>query len=150
MDIIDYRDLPPQEGFDLRVLLVPDLDAGPPEKETEAADLEYCSAWRNDQWSYVGCVVQASRVGVVLGESSVWSMEYGSYHTDAGELISMDPLIDQPGFGTLNPETGEVEREVTFANGYGSGLITEAVENAKATVAIINQVDAPCATPAQS
>lgn len=150
MDSINSRTLPPQEGFDLEAHLFYDEHGVSPRDMDDDPDDEYLRAWDNDMWHYTGVVVEASRAGVVLGSDSVWGMEYGSFRNSAGELVDMDPLADGGGFGTLNPETGQVEYEQNvFANGYSPDLIAEAIAAAKRTLAAINETE-PCETPAQT
>lgn len=46
------------------------------------ADFERLRAWCNDQWSYVGVIVTASRNGIDLGRASLWGIE-----SDAGDYL---------------------------------------------------------------
>lgn len=119
MDIIDRKDLGVVDGFKLEAVIVPDFDASPMEAECYSpADVE---AWKNDSWSYVGTIVTASREGVELGSASLWASEYGW----------------SPGWDRyISPLDGEGDE---FVNGYGNGLIKEAIEEAKKMVEKIQE-----------
>lgn len=114
-ETLDTKKLPAIDGFDISARIVPDTDSSPLDVDCYSA--EDIAAWREDQWSYVGTIVTASRHGIELGSASLWGSEYGS----------------SPGWGnrSISPLDGEGEE---FINGYGPGLIAEAVAEAKATV----------------
>jgi hypothetical protein len=115
MNTIDSKDVGTVDGFDITARLVPDEDTRPDEFECYTA--EQLDAWRNDDWSYVGTEITASREGIALGSAYLGGSEYGSL-----------PGIDQ----FVNPLNGDGD---AFVNGYGPGLITQAVTEANATLA---------------
>lgn len=69
--------LPAQDDFDLIAYIVEDTDADAESQydNKELADL--IKAWKNDEFRFVGVIVEASREGVTLGDASIWGSEYG-------------------------------------------------------------------------
>jgi len=116
----DSIDLESVDGYDLRAEMYDDEDSSP--FEADCYSPEDISQWRNDDWKYVVIVVTASRQGIDLGSDSICSMECGR----SGDRY-INPLRD---------DTGD-----EFAYGYGPGLITGAVADAKAALAAINAAD---------
>ena len=111
MTTIDGKLVGVIDGFDIEAKLVPDVDTSPGEFDCYSdGDI---AAWKRGDWSYVGTIVTASRVGVELGSSSLWGSEYGS----------------RPGAGWVSPLDGEGDE---FINGYGPQLIREAIGEATA------------------
>lgn len=49
------------------------------------ADFDYLRRWCNNQWSYCGVIVTASRNGIELGNASLWSVE----DSDRGYLLTV-------------------------------------------------------------
>lgn len=58
------------------------------------ADYEYLRAWCNDDWSYCGVIVTASRNGVELASASLWGIESnaGDYLRDVANELLEDAL----------------------------------------------------------
>lgn len=109
--IIERKSLGMIDGFAIVAVIVPDTDSHPDDADCYAeADKQ---AWREGRWSYVGTIVTAFQHGVELGSSSLWGSEYG-YSPSWGKDIS--------------PLDGEGDE---FVNGYGPGLIAEAIAEAK-------------------
>lgn len=113
---IDSRSIGKVDGFYITATLIPD-DTSP--YDSDCYDEEQIKSYMRDEWSYVGTIVTASLAGVPLGSSSLWGSEYGL----------------MPGVkGWISPLDGDGE---DFINGYGPGLISEAIENAKVTLSMI-------------
>lgn len=75
MNVIERRELGERDGFDLVALKVADDDTDIDDFDCyEPADVK---AWKDDDWSFVGVIVQASRDGIELGEASTWGTEDG-------------------------------------------------------------------------
>lgn len=76
-----------REGFCYRVKIVADDDADAPR-----ADFERLRQWCNDEWRYVGVIVEVERQGVKLATSSLWGIE-----DDAGDYLRevADELADE-------------------------------------------------------
>jgi hypothetical protein len=118
--IIDKRELPAQDGFDLRAELVPDYDGST--DDSDCYTPKQIAAWRNDDWRFVGIIVTASREGIDLGSASIWGTEYGDYiMTDED-----DNVID---WQWVNP---------AYDDDYLIDLVSEALDEARATVKKIN------------
>lgn len=115
-DVIDQKDIGQVNGFDITVYLVPDTDGDP--RHDGCYSSAAVDAWLNDEWSYVGSVVVASRDGVELGTSSLWGSEYG-WLPGAGRFVSPLDHADDP---------------AAFVNGYGPSLIIEATAQAEETL----------------
>lgn len=115
MDTIESRFVGTIDGFDISARLVPDVDATV--ADYDCYDEAAVAAWRRGDWSYVGTIVTASKAGITLGADSIWASEYG-YMPDVE--------------GRINPLDGEGDE---FVNGYGPGLIAEAISVAKAKLA---------------
>jgi hypothetical protein len=97
-----------------------------PDSESSTADADcytraQIDAWKRDEWSFVGCVVTASREGITLGHASLWGMESGRYtYTDEDDTVT--------GTGFVGPYTEAVD-----------DLITEAITDGAATLAKLCQ-----------
>lgn len=111
--------LEPVDGFTLTAYMLPDdmsrLD------DSECYGPEDIEAYEAGRWSFVGVAVVAEYNGVAYGDASIWGMEYGTW-ADGSEL---DPLADGPGFVVDGVATTD------FANGYGSGLVADALAEAR-------------------
>lgn len=120
MDSIDQRSLGEMFGFDITAYLVP--DDYPDISTYNDAQLR---AYHNGDWRLVGCIVQAcDEDGNVLGEDSIWGLEHGVLPDCRDDFINA--LEDGPGF-VINGE----EQPPTFANGYGTDLVYQAVQRAR-------------------
>jgi hypothetical protein len=111
---IDSKDLPAVEGFDIRISVVYDDDCHP--ESFDCYDEQQLKAWRNDEWTFVGVIVTASKRGIELGVSSLWGCERGWF---PGNKEFIDPLVDNP---------------------YIEDLVDEAVRSAKAELAQLLEV----------
>ncbi|MFD4406667.1 hypothetical protein ACFWPH_28290 [Nocardia sp. NPDC058499] len=135
--VLGVRDLPPQNGFDLRAVLVPDIDSTPYDADCYSA--EDIAAWQRDDWCYVELWVIASRCGIRLGDACIGNIEFGSLAE-----LECDPLPDAPGFTVVpidadgKPDDSRARTEITFGNGYGADLVDEALADARATLARLN------------
>lgn len=118
MDVIASKKLGSVDGFDLEARIVPDTDTTV--GDYDCYTKKQIAAWRNDEWSYVGTIVVASKAGVELGEAALWGSEYGR--------------VGVAGNGWISPLDGEGE---SFVNGYGPSLIAEALDAARETLAKI-------------
>jgi hypothetical protein len=60
------------------------------------ADYERLRAWCNDEWSYVGVIVTASRNDVELGSASVWGIESdaGDYLLETANELAADAIAE--------------------------------------------------------
>ena len=110
-DIIDTRDLGEQDGFELRAHLEPDPDGTPDDYDCYTGEQK--DAWRNDEWSFVTTVITASKASIDLGDAALCGSEYGWL-----------PGVEKP----VSPLNGEGD---AFVNGYGPGLIADAISQAK-------------------
>lgn len=115
---IDQRSLGTVDGFDIVAYLVPDTDSAP--TDFDCYSPEQIQAWREDEWQYVGTIVTASRAGIELGSASLWGSEYGFL----------------PTVGYVSPLVGDGDK---FVSGYGPGLISEAIAEAQAKLAELQQ-----------
>jgi hypothetical protein len=117
MTVIDSRDLGRIRGFDIRAELHPDPDTRPQDFDCyTSADIQ---AWQHDQWSYVTTKITAARAGVELGAAYLSGSEHGYL-----------PGVDRQ----VSPLDGDGE---AFVNGYGPGLIDEAITEAEKTLTAI-------------
>ncbi|WNM66125.1 hypothetical protein SEA_WHEEZY_85 [Gordonia phage Wheezy] len=150
-DVIATRTLDPVDGFTLTAYEVPDTDSTPIGQSLDeggcytADDIE---AWRRDEWQYVGVVVVASRAGVDLGSASIWGMDTGDYwdtitRDNGGTPYGVLDVV--PGSVTTGHprEDGGIDYVTRddFAHGYGADLISEALTEARATVAALTSPD---------
>jgi hypothetical protein len=76
VETLTGRDLPPRDGFKLRVELKQDYewniyDCGMDRSKPDLA------AWNRMDWLFVGVVVTASRDGEPLGDASIWKLPHG-------------------------------------------------------------------------
>lgn len=111
MDVIDTKELGTTDGFDIRAYLVPDTELDP--RTNGIYSDEAIAAWNRGDWHYVSVIVTASRDDVELGDAAIGGCEYGDF-PDVADRI--------------NPLNGSGR---DFANGYGPGLISEAVAAAR-------------------
>ena len=80
---------------------------------------EDLAAWQRGDWAYVSVVITASRDGIELGRSALGGCEYGWF----------------PGTSErITPLNGDGH---DFCNGYGPGLIADAVADAEQSLARI-------------
>ncbi|AKJ72418.1 hypothetical protein AU099_gp75 [Gordonia phage GTE8] len=146
-DVIATRTLDPVDGFTLTAYEVPDTDSTPIGQELEnggcyaAADI---AAWRDDEWQYVGVVVVASRAGVSLGSAAIWGMDTGDYWDAIARAEGRTPygvLDNVPNAVTTGQprEDGGIDYVTRddFAHGYGADLISEALDDARATLSSV-------------
>ena len=117
--MIDSKDLGEVGEFDIRAYLVPDDELTPTTNGVYTDDV--IAAWKRGEWHYVTVVVTASRDGVELGSASLGGCEYGDF---PGDPERVNPLNGSGG---------------AFCNGYGPGLIKEAVEAAGETLSRISR-----------
>lgn len=87
--IIESKQLPDREGYQLRAYLEPDIDSTPDDADCYS-DADKVAWWR-DMWSYVTVVVEASRHGVTLSSAALSAVEYGNLTG-----VKCDPLNDDP------------------------------------------------------
>lgn len=71
-------ELPAQEGFDLTAYVVEDTDGDAEQLYDNKEFADLIKAWKNDEFRFVGVVVEASHEGVTLGDASIWGSEYGN------------------------------------------------------------------------
>lgn len=59
-------------------------------------DFERLRAWCNDDWSYVGVIVTASRAGIELASASLWGIESDSddYLTETAQDLAQEAIND--------------------------------------------------------
>jgi hypothetical protein len=60
------------------------------------ADFERLRGWCNDEWSYVGVIVTASRNGIELGSASLWRIESddGEYLLETANELADEAISD--------------------------------------------------------
>lgn len=116
-DTLDSKSFGTVDGWDIMAYLVPDYDSHPSdygagsaydENTPEGAAL--VEAWNNDEWSFVGVIVQAEKNGIAMGSDSLWAVEYGNL----------------PGIGFIDPLTSD------YTGGMGGSVVEEngMIENA--------------------
>ena len=118
MNIIETRHVGEHGGFDIDAHISPDPDLDP--KTNGDYSDEAIAAWRSGDWSYVTVTVTASKDGVNLSRASIGGCEYGWF-----------PGVSQ----RVNPLDGAGD---DFCNGYGPGLIDEAVAEAHEELSRLN------------
>jgi hypothetical protein len=121
-EVLASRSLGCAMGFDVMVYLHPDEHPGPDGDCYSAADIDAFGS----TWSYVIVAVSIGREGLELGRADIGMCEFGAL----GDGTVCDPLADGPGFivdGTPEPPT--------FAFGYGTDLLAEAIVEASALLA---------------
>lgn len=118
-DVLERRDLGIRDGFTVVAYKMVDEDTHPDEFDCyEKADVK---AWRDDDWSFVGVVVKASKEDIELGEAAIWGFEDGH----------------SPGFVSKARPSGWVDAFDTALGGEGSSydVPSEAIAAAKETLA---------------
>lgn len=111
-DILETRELPSVEGFDLKLRQLTDHVVTPGDFECYSeADID---AWEAGRWSFVGYQVVASKAGIALGDDAIFGVEDG-FKLDNGSTYNMDAFITE--------------------NYYLDDLIRDAVRDAKAKLA---------------
>lgn len=131
-DALDSKSFGTVDGWDIMAYLVPDYDSRPSdygagsaydENTPEGAAL--VEAWNNDEWSFVGVIVQAEKNGIAMGSDSLWGVEYG-YLPGVGFI---DPLTsDYTGGmgGSVVEENGMIENAIADARSRGRHLGSKA------------------------
>ena len=95
---IDWRTLPARDGFTLTARKYYDTDSTPDDYDCYTA--KQVTAWRADEWQFVGLRVTASVDGIELGSADLWSIEDGRYTcTTEDDVVTdvrdLDPLTDE-------------------------------------------------------
>ncbi|MCK0441122.1 hypothetical protein MUG78_17115 [Gordonia alkaliphila] len=75
--IVYSVELEGQDDFDLTAYIVEDTDCDAEQRYDRQEFADLIRAWKNDEFQFVGVVVEASREGVTLGDASIWGSEYG-------------------------------------------------------------------------
>jgi hypothetical protein len=112
MHIIESRQIGEHDGFRIDAHIAPDDGLDPKTNGDYSEDA--IAAWRSGDWAYVTVTVTASMEGVKLGRAALGGCELGWF-----------PGVSE----RVNPLDGTGD---DFCNGYGPGLIDEAVTEAKA------------------
>ncbi|MDE1675106.1 hypothetical protein [Nocardia gipuzkoensis] len=117
-EVIASRSLGTVMGFDVIVYLHPDDLPGPDGDCYSSEDIEAFGS----TWSYVVVAVSVGREGLELGRAEIGRCEYGTL----GDGSECDPLADGPGF-----IVDGIPEQPTFAFGYGTDLLAEAITDAR-------------------
>jgi hypothetical protein len=72
---IEHRALDDWGPFFMEAAIYPDIEAKPTDYECYTP--EQIEAWKRDEWHFVGIVVEVRFEGRVVGEDSLWGLEYG-------------------------------------------------------------------------
>jgi hypothetical protein len=75
-----------------------DIDATP--YDADCYTEEQITAWKNDEWHYVGVIVTVSFQGVEIGNASLWAIdsEDPAYHQEVANELTAEALKDAEGF----------------------------------------------------
>lgn len=117
MDTIDSTTItdPTNTSLTFHVRVVPDTESRPGDADVYG-DHATMTAWRNDEWSFVGVIVTPVVAGVEYDEqsTSLWGVEYGAFPiTDEHGMVLETRYIGIDEIATVHP---------------GPDLITEARE----------------------
>lgn len=111
---IDWRTLPARDGFTLTARKYYDTDGTPDDYDCYTAN--QVTAWRADEWQFVGLRVTASVDGIELGSADLWSIEDGRYTcTTEDDVVTdvrdLDPLTDDDYLTDLTAEAIATARD---------------------------------------
>ena len=79
MTVIDSRQWPDLDGFQIRALLQPDYDTIVSDIEDYAVEPDIVASYRKGDWNFVVLVVEAWREGVLLGRHSIGGVVHGIF-----------------------------------------------------------------------
>jgi hypothetical protein len=117
--MIDSKHVGTIDGFDINAVLVPDTDTSTDNYDCYTP--KQVAAFNRHEWSFVGTIVTASKAGI-LGCASLWGSEHGFY-------VVTDEDDNEIRTEWVSPLDGDGD---DFINGYGPGLIDEAIAIAQA------------------